>query len=101
MKSKRLKHKIKVIKNDKELYFGKPLDLPIRDEFIIKKSVELFDDEDPCIIHQSYVVKEFSDSLVELFLMNETTTIQGKDYINELEFLDYKDLQDLTFELVG
>ncbi len=101
MKNKRLKHKIKVTKRDKELYFGKPIDLPIRDEFIIKKSVELFDDEDPCIIHQSYVVKEFSDSLIELFIMNETTTIHGKDYIEELAFLDYNNLQELSFELVG
>ena len=101
MRKKRLKHKVRVLKNDKELYFGKPLDLPIKDKYIIQKSIELFDDENPCIIHQSYVVKEYSDSLLELFIVNDTKTVLGKEYHKELEFLDYNDLDELTFELVG
>ncbi len=32
--------------------------LPLREEKIIEKSIELFNDPEPCIIHKSYVIKK-------------------------------------------
>lgn len=101
MRKKRLKLKVKISRNEKELFYGKPIDLPIKDQYIIDKSIELFDDEDPCIIHQSYVIKEFADQLINLFRLDETNTIYGKDYAKELAFLDYTDIENLTFNLEG
>lgn len=95
------KLKLKIHRNDKTIFYGKFIDLPIREINIINKSIELFDDEDPCIIHQSYVIKEFADQLKTLFKINNTTTILGKEYQKELSFLDYMDIQDLIFELEG
>ena len=101
MRKKRMRLKIRISRNNEELFYGKPIDLPIKEQFIIDKSIELFDDEDPCIIHQSYVIKEFADQLITLFRANDTQTVLGKDYITELAFLDVTDVENLTFELEG
>lgn len=95
------KKKIRIVRNGKELFNGKFIDLPIKELYIINKSVELFDDEDPCIIHQSYVIKEYADQLLTLFKIHDTNTILGLKYEQELAFIDYTDIQDLVFELVG
>ena len=72
----------------------------MKEAWIIKKSIELFDDEDPCIIHQSYIVKEFVDVILELCKKNNTKTIQVKDYLEQLSFLDYSDLELLTIHIL-
>jgi hypothetical protein len=95
------KNKVRIVRKEKELFNGKFIDLPIKEQYIINKSIELFDDEDPCIIHQSYVIKEFADQLFTLFKIYETNTISGIDHKEELAFLDYTDIQDLVFELMG
>ncbi len=33
-------------------------DLPFKEEEIIRKSIELFSDPEPCIIHKTYVMKK-------------------------------------------
>ena len=48
---------VKITKKGKIIYEGNILDIPIKEEAIIKKSIEVFGDEDPCIIHQSFVIK--------------------------------------------
>jgi len=40
---------------DKVLFSGNLEDLPLKDEWIIKKSVEFFNDPEPCFIHRSAV----------------------------------------------
>ena len=91
---------VRIIKNDKELFIGKIANIAMKEDWIIKKSVELFDDEDPCIIHQSYIVKEFVDVILELCKKNNTKTIQVKDYLEQLSFLDYSDLELLTIHIL-
>ena len=54
---------LKVYKKEKLLYEGKFIDLPVKEEYIVKQSIALFDDDDPCIIHKSFILKEFSDFL--------------------------------------
>lgn len=95
------KKTIKICRNDKTIFQGKFIDLPIKEEYIINKSIELFDDEDPCIIHQSYVIKEYTNQLLTLFKVHNTSILHGKDYQEELAFLDYTELQNLAFELEG
>jgi len=95
------KKTLKILRNDKAIFNGKFIDLPIKEAYLISKSIELFDDEDPCIIHQSYVIKEYADQLFTLFKMHETNTIIGNTYADELAFIDYTDIKELVFELVG
>lgn len=95
------KKTLKILRNEKIIFNGKFIDLPIKETYLIKKSVELFDDDDPCIIHQSYVIKEYADQLLTLFKLHDRNTINGKEFKEDLSFIDYTDLQELTFELVG
>lgn len=95
------KKTIKITKNDQVLYNGKLIDLPLKDEYIIKKSIELFDDDDPCIIHKSYVMKGYADSLLELFKKEGTTQLNGVDYIKEFSPIDLMETDQLVFIIEG
>lgn len=96
-----MKQYVVITKGNKTLYDGRISDIPIKDVAIINKSVELFDDDDPCIIHQSYVIKEYVDVLLGLFKTNKTQTISVKDYQEQLFFLDYTELEEITINLKG
>ncbi|MCF7925917.1 MAG: hypothetical protein K9L26_05220 [Candidatus Izimaplasma sp.] len=86
-------------KHDKVIFEAKIINIPIKEDVLIKKSIELFDDDDPCIIHQSYVAKEFAQKLLDLF--GDQTQLEGKHYVDELSFLDFTDIETLSFELKG
>ncbi|MCF7927187.1 MAG: hypothetical protein K9L74_06425 [Candidatus Izimaplasma sp.] len=93
-----MKQTVLIKHQDKTLYMGKISDIPLKKEAIIKKSIALFDDEDPCIIHQSYVVKEYVDEILNLF--NEKgTTLHIADYEQLTNILDVP--SDATLILKG
>lgn len=94
-----MKQKIKIIRNDETIFKGKAANVKIKEDFVINKSIEIFDDEEPCIIHQSYVIKEYANILLELFSSNKTKRILVKDYLEELAFLNYENLDELIIEL--
>jgi hypothetical protein len=94
-----MKQRITITKDNQEIFNGKIADVAIKTDYIIKKSIELFDDEDPCIIHQSYVVKEYVDVLLNLFKTNKTTVIKGVNFATDLDFLDYTDIKKLEITL--
>mgnify|MGYP000904591787 FL=1 len=87
-----MKQKVKVFENDKQIYKGRLIELPIKEQYIIKKSIELFDDEDPCIIHQSFVYKEYASQILDLLNESPEKTLYLKDHEEELSFINYKDL---------
>lgn len=93
-----MKHKVKVFVGDKVVFKGRLIEMPIKKEFIVKKSVELFDDDDPCIIHQSFVYKEFGTDTLDLLQANDNQ-ILGKDYINELDYLDFPSIESISIVL--
>lgn len=45
--------------NNKVIYQDHITSLPIRDEGMINKSKELFYDSEPCIIHKTFIIKQF------------------------------------------
>jgi hypothetical protein len=96
-----MKQVIKIIKNDKEIFNGKIADIPIKKEYIVKKSIELFDDDDPCIIHQSYVVKEFVDVLLNIRKDNNLDKIHISNFLEDLDFIDYTELEKLIIIIEG
>lgn len=51
--------------NEKVIYNGPILDMPIKEQYIVKKSLDLFDDEDPCIIHKAYAIKKIIDEFLK------------------------------------
>lgn len=95
-----MKQIIQIFKNEKMIYNGRIAEIPIKNEYIIKKSVELFDDEDPCIIHQSYVIKEYVDVLLGEF-RRSNNVILGKDNLDLISFLDFTELDLIVIKLKG
>lgn len=95
-----MKEKIKVKRLEEVLYDGKILDIPIKEKNIIEKSIDIFGDEDPCVVHMSFVVKELVTDILDLFEDNETNLLNASDYLDELSFLNFEDISLVTLELV-
>jgi hypothetical protein len=95
-----MKEKVIIKRIDEVLYQGKILDLPIKEKNIIEKSIEIFGDEDPCVVHMSFVVKELVTEILDLFEDNNTNLLNVKDYLDQLSFINFEDLSKVTIELV-
>lgn len=91
--------KIIIENNDKTIYKGKMLNMPVKETSIKAKSIDLFDDEDPCIIHQSYVMKHFAEDLHTILTNAKNQTITLKDHQEALDFLDVE--PSATIKLKG
>ncbi len=94
-----MKRKILIKDGEKTVFKGKILNIPVKDEAIRAKSLDLFDDDDPCIIHQSFVMKQFAETLESLFQENNTDKIRFKDFEDTLDFLDIEATEDTTIEI--
>jgi len=74
-------------RNDEVVYQGNILDMPIKSDWIIKKSIELFDDDDPCIIHKSFVIKKYVDEFLKLTDLKNQSQVKLGDYAEKLTFI--------------
>ena len=79
------------------IFQGKALTLPIREDAIKTKSMEVFRDPDPCIIHQSYVIQIMVESLIEH--LPKDKGILGKDIPMDLSFIQINDVNQCMFFL--
>ncbi len=95
-----MKEKIIIKRQEEILFQGKILNIPLKEASVVEKSIEIFGDEDPCVIHQSFVVKELVTDLLDLFEDNDTDLLNGKDYLEELDFLNFEDIPSITLEIV-
>ena len=71
---------IEVRLEEKVLFNGDISDLPLKDEWIIKKSIEFFNDPEPCFIHRSAVTVR---------LLNEVWDYAVNGGGKELEYADF------------
>ena len=71
---------IEVRLDDKALFSGDLTDLPLKDEWIIKKSIEFFNDPEPCFIHRSAVT---------IRMLNEIWDAAANGGATESEYADY------------
>lgn len=94
-----MKQKVLLRQGDTVLYEGRISDIPVKHDAIIKRSIELFDDDDPCIIHQSYVIKEYVDLLLERLDKTESKQLNLCDF-EDLDFIDCPDGNQLVLELL-
>ncbi|KFZ26103.1 MAG: hypothetical protein KQ78_01668 [Candidatus Izimaplasma bacterium HR2] len=94
-----MKERVIVKRGDYLLYDGNILNIPLKDKYITELSIEIFDDDDPCIIHQSYVIKELVSKLLELFKEQDKSLIHAIDFKEEFDVIDFTDISSLTFEL--
>jgi len=96
-----MKGRIIIKREDEVLYSGPVLEIPIKKEVIDKMSLEVFGDGDPCVIHQSFIIKEIVSNLIDLFKISETDILQGSKYKKDLDFLNFENINELTIELMG
>ena len=94
-----MKERVVVKRGDYVLYNGGILDIPLKDKYITELSVKIFDDNDPCIIHQSFVIKELISSLLDLFKEQGKSKLHAIDFKEEFDVIDFTDISSLTFEL--
>ena len=95
-----MKERVIVKRGDYVLFEGNILNIPLKDKYITELSIEIFDDDDPCIIHQSYVIKELVSTLLDLFKIKEKAILHAIDFKEEFDVVDFTDVSSLTFELV-
>lgn len=77
----------------KVLFSGKPIALPIKEKSIIEKSIELFGDSEPCIIHQSYASQKLADEFISFFPVLPLRHFQLLNYKQKLDFIDIPDIE--------
>ncbi len=94
-----MKQKIIIKDGNSIIFHGRIADMPIQEKAIIQKSIELFDDDDPCIIHQSYVIKEYVDIVLQLLKQEQPLDVQK--HIDKLQFLALDNPQNCTISLEG
>jgi len=75
--------------------------LPLKEQTIIKKSIEFFNDPEPCMIHRSAVMKRFFIEL-ECFLENAmlTNVFEIKYAYLPKSLKEYLDLPSKVFKVV-
>lgn len=61
--------------DDSILLQAKLKDLPYKDDAISAKSMELFADDDPCVIHRSFVVMQFAEDWKKAFPTNTRLSV--------------------------
>ena len=95
-----MKHKIVIYnQEDQIIYDGKALDLPIKMESIRLKSIDLFNDPDPCIIHQSYAIHQLITPLLKKLTKNVIKDL--KDIDLDLSWIDLPHISDCKILLRG
>jgi hypothetical protein len=91
-----MKLKLIIANHNKEVIFqGNPVNLPIRYEDIKKKSVELFDDEEPCIIHQSYAIQKIVDGFLKQFTGVDVTEVKISELNVNYDFIAIENIKDM------
>ncbi|GEM_PF-390949 len=99
MRKKKTSPTILVTKDNDTIYKGKIENLPFKDHAIKQKSMELFGDDAPCIIHQSVIFKHFAQDIISTFETHNETVLPLKAF-EALDILDYDD-DTLRFILNG
>lgn len=90
---------IEIIHNDETIiYKGMLSELPLREEYIVAMSIELFSEKEPCIIYRTHIIKKFFLNFYEALSNiknSDIPCIQLENYFNNIEL----DLQNAKIHL--
>ncbi len=87
--------KIEVFHKADSLFKGKLLNLPFKKAIILEKSIELFGDDDPCVIHQSYVIRLLVDEILKVW---NDQGLSSLDHPTLFSWLDFEGNDELRIE---
>ncbi len=62
--------KLHLYNSDIEILSVSPRELNIKEAYVIGKSIEMFDDDDPCIIHRTYALEAILHEIYDLVEYN-------------------------------
>jgi len=68
------KRRVEVRLGGNILFNGSLMDLPIKEEWVIKKSIEFFNDPAPCYIHRGAVTVRLLNEIWESAILAETAS---------------------------
>ncbi|MCD4826355.1 MAG: hypothetical protein K8Q99_01085 [Acholeplasmataceae bacterium] len=94
-----MKYKMILKKDDEIIFDDRLIHLPIKKEILKQKTIEMFADSDPCIIHQTYAIETFCDELVSRFKKDLDQEIKLSDDIDEIKFIDIEHIDQMTLIL--
>lgn len=94
-----MKYKLIIKQNQNIVFEGNPIDLPVKKDVLIEKSIEMFDDADPCIMHQTYVVEMLIDPLISKLKKQMNQEVLITDIMPEASFIDVKPTEGQTIIL--
>ena len=96
-----MKYKVIIEKEEEIIFEGKPLDLPIDQDLLKHKSIEVFNDANPCIIHQTYIIEIFMDQMLTFLKMHLNEKIKIEENMAVFDFIDIKHKKDCQITLRG
>ena len=59
------KKKFSIFAGGKEVFRAPLIEIPLKEEVIIEKSIQFFDDPEPCYIHRGAVVTRLADEMAQ------------------------------------
>ena len=84
------KKKFSIFAGGREVFRAPLIEIPLKEEVIIEKSIEFFDDPEPCYIHRGAVVTRLADEIAQK-AENSGGKLSGSDLPEEFK-------RYLTFE---
>jgi len=94
-----MKKRVCIKRFNKPIFTGRVEDIKIKENTIINRSVEVFGDDNPCIIHRKYCMTDILADFMELF--KENKIIYCEDCAEALHFLDYGELKGISIEVIN
>jgi len=80
---------LKIVKNNGKVVFEGPLsDLPLKEDYIISKSIELYNEKEPCIIYRTHIMKKFYLALYDCLNQSEGHSCKCEDIKDMLNAVD-------------
>ncbi|MDX9808471.1 MAG: hypothetical protein RBS87_07960 [Acholeplasma sp.] len=93
--------KVKILDSlDKVVFKGPLSSLKFKIESIKKTSIELFNDDNPCIIHESYAIEQLaSQAAQQLLSLNQNRLLIDEALIQLLSTMELEKYRNHTLEL--
>lgn len=86
---KKRKGYLKIIDSDGKIIFhGMITDLPLKETYIYSKSLELFNEKEPCIIYRTHIMKKFYLELYDFLSQRDGNVTHYPDVVGFLKAVD-------------
>jgi len=86
---KEKKADFKIVHSDGSIIFqGSIMELPLKEEYILFKSFELFHEKEPCIIYRTHIMKKFYLELYDYLNHSDGNMVPCSELVDFLREVD-------------